>query len=86
MFVGKARAYRRVEHLKVYLGYRGLPRTNTLAYYENLQIMAVKSFIMQAPGCCHLKFLTKACDGGEDLRISGPSYKRTFVYADLRIQ
>ncbi len=26
------------------LGWKGLPRTNTLAYYENLEITAVKSF------------------------------------------
>ncbi len=32
------------------LGWKGLPGTNTLAYYENLQIMAVKSFILRAPG------------------------------------
>jgi hypothetical protein len=31
------------------LGWKGLPRTNTLAYYENLQITPVKSFIVQAP-------------------------------------
>jgi hypothetical protein len=31
------------------LGWRGLPGTNTLAYYENPEIMAVKSFILQAP-------------------------------------
>jgi hypothetical protein len=27
------------------LGWKGLPRTNTLVYYEKLQITAVKSFI-----------------------------------------
>jgi hypothetical protein len=27
-----------------------LPGTNTLAYYENMQIMVVKSFIVKAPG------------------------------------
>ncbi len=32
------------------LGWRGLPGTNTLAYYENPKIMAVKSFMVQAPG------------------------------------
>ena len=31
------------------LGWKGLPRTNTLAYYENPLITAVKSFIVQAP-------------------------------------
>jgi hypothetical protein len=47
MFVGKARAYSRVEHLKgaslglapdlpanMGLGWKGLPGTNALAYYE----------------------------------------------------
>ncbi len=32
------------------LGWKALPETNTLPYYKNLQIMAVKSFIVQAPG------------------------------------
>jgi hypothetical protein len=31
------------------LGWKGLPGTNTLAYYENPLIMTVKSFIVQAP-------------------------------------
>jgi hypothetical protein len=31
-------------------GWRGLPGTNTLAYYENPSITAVKFFIVQAPG------------------------------------
>jgi hypothetical protein len=30
------------------LGWKGLPRTNQLAYDENLYITAVKSFIVQA--------------------------------------
>ncbi len=34
----------------VRLGWKGLPRTNTLAYYKNLTITAVKSFIVLAPG------------------------------------
>jgi hypothetical protein len=29
------------------LGWKGLPGTNTLAYYENPQITAVKKFIVQ---------------------------------------
>ncbi len=32
------------------LSWKGLPGTNTLAYYENPQITTVKSFIVQAPG------------------------------------
>ncbi len=41
MFAGKAGAYPRVEHLKgalptnIRLGWKGLPGTNTLAYYGN---------------------------------------------------
>jgi hypothetical protein len=31
------------------LGWKGLPGTNTLAYYGNLKITAAKSFIIQAP-------------------------------------
>jgi hypothetical protein len=38
------------------LGWRGLPETNTLAYYETPEITAVKSFIVQAPGA-FFKFL-----------------------------
>jgi hypothetical protein len=32
------------------LDWKGLPRTNTLAYYKNSQIIAVKCFIGLAPG------------------------------------
>jgi hypothetical protein len=32
------------------LGWKGLPGTNTLAYYGNPQITAAKNFIVQAPG------------------------------------
>jgi hypothetical protein len=32
----------------IILGWKGLPRTNTQAYYENPLITAVKSFIVQA--------------------------------------
>ncbi len=32
------------------LGWKGLPGTNTLAYYENSSITAVKGFITLAPG------------------------------------
>ena len=32
------------------LGWKALPGTNTLAYYENSQITAVKSFLTLAPG------------------------------------
>jgi hypothetical protein len=32
------------------LGWISLPRTNTLAYYENVYLTAVKSFIALSPG------------------------------------
>ncbi len=32
------------------LGWKGLPGTNTLAYYKNQQTTSVKSFIVKAPG------------------------------------
>ncbi len=32
------------------LGWKSLPGTNTLAYYENPQITAILGFIVQAPG------------------------------------
>jgi hypothetical protein len=32
------------------LGWKGLPGTNTLAYYENSEITTVKSFIVKATG------------------------------------
>ena len=34
----------------IILGWKGLPESNTLAYYENPKIKAIKSFILQAPG------------------------------------
>jgi hypothetical protein len=45
-----------VEHLKgalpvnIRVGWKGLPRTNTVASYGNPQITAMKSFIIQAQG------------------------------------
>jgi len=36
------------------MGWKGLPGTNTLAYYENPEITAVKSSIEQAPGAFDL--------------------------------
>jgi hypothetical protein len=51
-------AYRRVEHLMgASLGWKGLSGTNTLAYYENPLITAVKSFIVQASGVHHLSIV-----------------------------
>ena len=53
MFVGKPGAYPRAEHKKgapavranIRLGWKGLPGTNTPAYYEHYKIRAVKCFI-----------------------------------------
>ncbi len=53
------------------LGWKGLPGTNTLVYYENPYITAVKSFIVQAPAvepiltCNH----ETACIIVQDLRL-----------------
>ncbi len=38
------------------LGWKGLPRANTLAYCGNPYITAVKSFIVQAAGNCYIFF------------------------------
>jgi hypothetical protein len=56
-------AYPRVEHpigasfgkapalpANIRLGWKGLPEMNTLAYYENPYITAVRGFTVQAPG------------------------------------
>jgi hypothetical protein len=37
------------------LGWKGMPGTNTLAYYKNLQITAVKSFISSGPWCYYVE-------------------------------
>jgi hypothetical protein len=39
------------------LGRKGLPRTNTLAYYENYKLTAAKSFITLATGANVMNFL-----------------------------
>ncbi len=57
MFVGKAGAWPKVQHLKdaslgyaqalpanIRLNWKGLPGTSASAYYKNSQLMAVKSF------------------------------------------
>jgi hypothetical protein len=62
MFIGEARAYYRVDHLKllhsgrlqpypanIRVVWKGLSGINTPAYYKNPLIRAVKSFIVQAP-------------------------------------
>jgi len=73
MFEDKAGAYPRVEHLKsasfsqapalppnMRLGYKGLPGTNTLTYYENPYITDIKSFITLGPGVIAIKLFTTA--------------------------
>jgi hypothetical protein len=56
MFADKVGAYPSKAHFRILalstnirLGWRGLPGTNTLAYYDNPQITAVKSFTVDAP-------------------------------------
>ncbi len=62
MIAGKAGAYPRVEHLEdaslgwapalpaiIRLGWKGLPETNTLAYYESSQITDRKGFKILTP-------------------------------------
>ncbi len=63
MFLGKARslpeyaASERCVNLtgsgpiaKIRLGWKGLPGTNILAYYEHLQILVIKTSITLSPG------------------------------------
>ncbi len=71
MFAGKAGSYPS-EHLSgapilsslldsptnAILAWKGFPRTNPLAYYENPKITAVKSFIVQAPGAWTIQTFT----------------------------
>jgi hypothetical protein len=54
MFAGKARAYPNEAPFRllalptnIRLGWKGLPGTNALGYYENPKITAVKSFIVK---------------------------------------
>ncbi len=68
MFVGKAERTQ-VKHLSdaplkgrllalptnIRLGWKGLPGTNILAYYEKSQLTAVKSFVTLAPGVNAIK-------------------------------
>jgi hypothetical protein len=68
----KPGAYPRVEHLKgaffcealalpsnIRLGWKGLLGANTLTYYNNPKIAAVKSFIVQAPEELIQKFMNE---------------------------
>jgi hypothetical protein len=63
MFVDRPGAYPRVELLKgpslrwagatltnIRMGWKGLPGTNTLAYYEHSEIAGMKGFITLGPG------------------------------------
>ena len=40
------------------LGWKGLPGTNSLAYFENPLITAVISFMIQAPRANNMKIIT----------------------------
>jgi hypothetical protein len=40
------------------LDWKGLPQTNTLAYYENSKIRVVKCFVTLAPGVKPIKLFT----------------------------
>jgi hypothetical protein len=61
------------------LGWKGLPGTNTLAYYENLLITAVKSFVRLAPGVKPIilqinynRYRAVAVDGAQCSNITRP--------------
>jgi hypothetical protein len=44
-------------------GWEGLLGANTLAYYKNLLLSSVKSFIVLAPGACIIKLITAVIYG-----------------------
>jgi hypothetical protein len=44
-----------VLHYQAILGRKGMPGTNTLAYYEHLSIIAVTSIITLGPGSIDIK-------------------------------
>jgi hypothetical protein len=55
MFAGKDRAYlsgtpEMNSTVNMRLGWKGLPRTNALAYYEKMQLRAVKRFLTFSTG------------------------------------
>jgi hypothetical protein len=56
-------------------GWKGLPGTNTLAYYENLPITAVKSFIGLAHGALVMGDDVALLEGRE------PSFKGKAQYS-----
>ncbi len=57
----------------VRLGWKSLPRTNTLAYYKSLEITAVKSFITLAPGQNITKLFTAVMyEGLQKARVFVP--------------
>jgi hypothetical protein len=45
------------------LGWKGLPGTNALAYFENSELTAVRSFKTLAPGACTIKLITDVIYG-----------------------
>ncbi len=56
-----------MEHLKgALVDWKGLPGTNTVAYYENLQITSVKSFVGLALGCGKTgMYIIELCSSGQ---------------------
>jgi hypothetical protein len=47
----------------VTLGWKSLPGTNTLAYYENSKIVDKRSFKKLSPGACIIKLITAVIYG-----------------------
>jgi len=50
MFAGEAGAYFQALPANIRLGWKGLPGTNTLAFYEHSSIAEANSFITLRPG------------------------------------
>jgi hypothetical protein len=51
------------------LGWKGLPRKNSVTYYECSKIMDVKSFIILGPGLGHLAFPLPTAKGAPDAGV-----------------
>ncbi len=52
------------------LSWKGLPGTNALAYYKNPLIVAIKSFIVQAPGVTILIVAQGALENGRESDVN----------------
>jgi len=57
------------------LGWKDSPGTNTLAYYENMSITAIKSYIVQAP----VYFATVSAMKGKKFKTLAPGILWTEV-------